>query len=268
MLPHAKRQIIYGAVFLLIFAAIGAVIFSYAQKIAFVSCVDGEQNGQETGVDCGGPDCIQCEFKNIHDLQAEWVKIFLVNLGESSNENNNYFLIAKITNPNEKIGAPSFEYFYNFYDSDNALVGNASGLSFISPLQSKLILVSFDNPALIKRAELKLSRNIDWQILEKPIYAGLDFSGIKFGQPENQNEGVFKAEAAFSNNSSFFLPEVTVNALVLDKDDKILSVNKTLIRNVGIGESANFEMIWFSPFSGEISRLYLEAEVNEFDVVR
>jgi hypothetical protein len=269
ILPHIKRQIIYGFIYFIILLVIGFGIFLYTRNLAFVSCMDGEQNGAETGVDCGGSECVACEIKYAQLPEIEWVKLFLVTPVSEFEPENFYTLTIKLYNPNERIGSPEINYFYElFIDGSRKIVGSGQDQTFISPLESKMILVDFFSPEQITKARVKLARDIDWYILENPVYNALSFNEISFEYVGEQEQGFFKTEGILLNQTGVYLPSVEIIALAMDESGSILSVNRTFLDDVGVGEEDDFQIIWFDVFDGEVAEVRFEAVTNEFTLIR
>lgn len=119
-----RRKLIY------IFGAILVVFFALALPVWVVtykapSCSDGKQNQNELGVDCGGPCALLCKAHALDPI-VYWQRAFKVQDGV-------YNALAYIENPNLDSGVDRITYRFKFYDSDNLLIYEREGETFIPP---------------------------------------------------------------------------------------------------------------------------------------
>ncbi|MDI6717732.1 MAG: peptidoglycan-binding domain-containing protein [Patescibacteria group bacterium] len=144
----SAKQIIYGIGFLLVFFAILTGVYFIFLKPA-PSCFDNKQNGNETGIDCGGQ-CMTCGIKNTLSLEISWTKSF-------SNGAGKMILASEIKNPNLNYGAKDFSYSFDVYGKGGEKSGYI-GHSFIYAGEVKYLLapIDFDSNNFF-RAELNFS---------------------------------------------------------------------------------------------------------------
>src|SRR3989344_2789665 len=119
-----RRKSIYIIGILLCF------LFALLLPILFVtykapSCTDGLKNQGELGVDCGGPCTLLCKA-NALDIVVHWQRAFKV-------KNGVYNALAYIENPNLDSGVGKIFYRFKLYDSDNILIYERQGETFIPP---------------------------------------------------------------------------------------------------------------------------------------
>ena len=126
----AKRRILYGGGFVLVLAAVvGLLFFHFFYRAP--SCSDGVQNGDETGVDCGGACTTLCSGQTLSPI-VHWAKAFNV-LGSV------YNLAAYVENPNIGSSNPTATYDFKVYDASNILIAENTGQTFI-PKNKKFII--------------------------------------------------------------------------------------------------------------------------------
>jgi hypothetical protein len=121
-----QRQLMYGSA---VFIFLGLVIGTPTYLLFFnkaPTCFDRKQNGNETGVDCGG----QCITACARDVVAQpviiWARPFVVTNGLTN-------LVAYIQNPNVDYIATPAEYLFRVYDKDNVLLGTRVGRAAVPP---------------------------------------------------------------------------------------------------------------------------------------
>lgn len=154
------KQFIYGAGFLLFFSA---VIFGvYAMLFRSTpTCFDGRQNGQETGVDCGGM-CMPCAQKYAQDITVGNVLRFA--------SGGKVVIVAAISNPNDDYGFKRVAYTMKAHDANGQVIASAGGHTFIYDRKTKgnrylvdtldapegsvaTVTIDFSEPQVVSREE-------------------------------------------------------------------------------------------------------------------
>ena len=87
-----KRQIFSLAIVLVVFSVFGFLVF-YPYFNQAPTCADSRQNGDETGIDCGGS-CVRACLKEADPLSIIWSRAFKVLPGR-------YNAVAYIENHNK-----------------------------------------------------------------------------------------------------------------------------------------------------------------------
>jgi len=78
--------------------------------------------------------------------------------------------------------------------------------------------------------------------------------------------GVFgKVGGSVTNNSNFDLNRVETMVLLFDQSDSVIAANRTEILTFLAKTSRGFEVTWFAPFVGQVSRVEAEANTNIFE---
>jgi hypothetical protein len=102
-MSRTTKKIVYGAAY----ACVWVGIF-YGFYTAFIRpvplCTDNVKNGDETSVDCGGPNCISCELKNLPAIATLPVKMLL------GADDAHSTAVLELRNPNSTYGLPDFSY--------------------------------------------------------------------------------------------------------------------------------------------------------------
>lgn len=118
------RRVQYGAgllfVLMLIFSGV------YAKYIYEPpSCFDGEHNGDERGVDCGGACDRVCAF-DVTEPVVKWSRAFRITDGS-------YNAVAYVENQNLSVGSSEVAYTFSFYNENGGLITTRSGTTFLPP---------------------------------------------------------------------------------------------------------------------------------------
>src|SRR3989344_5571844 len=117
-----QRQLFYIGI-LLAFFLILAILIIYPRFNRAPSCVDGRQNGTETGIDCGGS-CTNACISQVEDVSVLWARSFRVVPGR-------YNAVAYITNHNKNAVVDKISYRFRFADKDNLHIGKREGTAYI-----------------------------------------------------------------------------------------------------------------------------------------
>src|SRR3989344_7111281 len=100
-----KRQIFYILVFIVFVGVFGFLIFSPNLNKA-PSCIDNKQNGNETGIDCGGS-CAKACLTQVDQVSVLWARAFKVVSGH-------YNAIAYLENHNKNTAINKINYRFRF----------------------------------------------------------------------------------------------------------------------------------------------------------
>ena len=103
------------AVLVLFFAVFGFLIISPNFNKA-LTCTDGIQNGNETGVDCGGS-CPNACLSQVDSVSVLWARAFQVIPGR-------YNAVAYIVNHNKNTAVQKISYRFRFSDANNFYICN------------------------------------------------------------------------------------------------------------------------------------------------
>ena len=118
----ARKRVFYFLIVFFIVALVVVLFFVINRKAP--SCFDNKQNQNETGVDCGGVCEAVCP-NEVVNLTTIWVRPFRVSLG-------NYAAAALVQNSN-LFGVKQLRYRFKLYDSDNLLVNEREGVTYVNP---------------------------------------------------------------------------------------------------------------------------------------
>ncbi len=256
MEPRTQRQIIYGALFSAIFIVI--IFYIVSRFVSFSgTCFDNKQNGNEEGIDCGGR-CISCEEKNLKAPQILKTQFFKEKEGI-------YDVVSQIKNLNQNFAATSFDYKFIFYNQQGDDIFEKSGTSWFLPRENKYII---ENGLRVNKNFDRVDfviENLKWQAFNKNLPQFI-FSNISFGAVPSPGVGFYQVSALVNSRSIQDFRDVTINAVLFDNQDNILSVNKTKIANFRSSETKSLLIKWFNPFSGTVTKVFLDGQTNIFDL--
>lgn len=226
------KQIIYGALYLAVFAAL-AYGLSSLNIFSAPSCSDNKQNQKEEGIDCGGS-CISCAIKNLHPLRSK-IEIF----GIDGNTN----AVLTLANPNLNYGVGSFSYTLNFYNQQKEKTFSFTKNSFIYPAEAQKIIIEpnlrINFLSIFGQPEIIIS-NLNW----KPA-ADFPEPKIQIRQMKTEvsgNQAVITG--ILVNRESFSLTRAGVGALIYqnlpDGAVRLVGASKTVLQNLKPLEERSF----------------------------
>lgn len=235
-------------------------------------CFNGVRDKGEEGVDCGEICSNDCSAPprspKVQDLQTEWVKF--VKDGE-----NNYDLIAKLSNSNDQWGVSSADYKFSVYNNSNRIIGARSGKTYIMPTgflentgTKYLIEDDFKTSEEIKKVDLEMY-NFNWREIKNDKSSPVSSKIIKvvdqkYGFVKNGNEfyyayGVTKNVSAYS----FFMIDIKV--ILFDSNNEPIAAGKTDQWTLEAEQGWEFMIYWKNPFEKEVDHVEYEAETNMFN---
>lgn len=246
------KQLIVSIIFLVIFVAIGYGIYSFVTPNP--TCFDGIKNGKEEGVDCGTiAGCAVC-IPEILPLSVQWQKLLPAGTGE-------YDFVALINNPNTAYGASRIDYEI----SATGMAQPIRNFFYIAPGQTKYLIYPSIGADNLGDANLKIvqanwagiknlsSEKIDFIIQRK------DYKIINTGGIYSQVEGIIV------NDSDYDFNKVDVSVVLFDADNNVIGTAKTNIQTLPSKDSRYYKVFWPTVFSGDVSRVDVEATTNIFD---
>jgi len=238
-----KRQIFYLTALVILFLVF-AFILIYPSFNKPPTCVDGKQNGDEVGIDCGGS-CARVCLSQVDPVSVLWARSFEVVPGR-------YNAVAYLENQNKNSAINKINYKFRFADEDNIYIGSREGSTFVPPSGRFAIF----EPAV----------NTGYSV---PVYTTLEFTepGLWVQVDEEKMNQLriiasnIKIEgfdtmprllATISNKSLFTVPTVNVVAILYDDMRNAISVSKTTLTDLGPESSREASFTWPKPFGTEV----------------
>ncbi|TSC83650.1 MAG: Uncharacterized protein G01um101417_461 [Parcubacteria group bacterium Gr01-1014_17] len=230
-----KRQLAYGGIVALFFVlVIGAPFF--ARTIRGPSCIDGRQNGSETGADCGGACALLCP-NTAAEPRTIWQRVFPEGGGIAS-------AVLYAENPNKNAGAFDAPYQVKVYDSAGILVAEKRVTALIPSNGTFAVFAPnlFVGERVPVRASFERTALISWHRNVLPLDAvrveRLQFSLIP--QPRVQ------AEIATTLKNPV---NATAIAILYDEDGNAVGASQTIAEQVRAGANTPISFVWRAPFA-------------------
>ncbi len=255
-MSRALKQLVFFLFFVIVFGSISFGLYIWL-KIE-PTCFDGIKNQEEKNIDCEGP----CETICLESLGALTItESFLIPI-----EENDYDFVALVNNPNLAHGSGEVEYELRLKDSSGGTIKIVNGEFDILPGQTRYVFISpIETTAMVADAEMTIIEP-NWQQLTdfgiediRLVVQRGDFSGIKEGN-------IFaKVEGVVVNKSEFDFDRIEILVILFDADDNIVAAGMTNIRTFLSDEESFYEVNWFRPIKGIVSRTEAQVTTNSFE---
>lgn len=238
-----KRQLFYLGVLVAFLGILGFLIISpYINKTP--TCTDNKQNGEETGIDCGGLCSRACIFE-VDEISVLWSRAFEVIPGR-------YNAVAYLENHNKNKAIYKIKYSFRFADSNNIYIGKRDGETFIGPGGKFAIFepaIGLGNSIPVYTT-FEFTETPVWNVVEEDVLKQLNIliSDIVLS---DQNSSP-RLSAIIKNDSFFVIPELSVIVILYDEKGNALSASRTYLDVLKAGESANINFTWPEPISGNV----------------
>ena len=231
------RRVQYGAIYtlMIMFLMVGGY---YGFIYAAPTCFDGRQSGDQTGVDCGGS-CVRICAHEVSPPSIEWTQSFPV-------VDNQYNAVAYVRNRNPDAGTPEQRYTFRFFDAENNIITERSGVTALPPNSTFAIFegrIDMLNRELA-RTEITLEPADLWL----PVRHGMD--QFRTGNLNLQGaDDQPRLDATLENTLLESVDQVEVVATIFDSAGNPLTASQTFVERLGARESAQITFTWPNPIA-------------------
>jgi len=239
----SKRKVFYLAV-----VAVVVLFFIYLIARPYINktptCFDNTQNGDETGIDCGGSCQIACTLQ-VDKISIKWSRAFEVVPGR-------YNAVAYLENHNKDTVINSISYRFRFADKDNVYIGKREGTTYI-PSSGKFAIfepaIDLGNSVPVYTS-FEFTQTPTWITVseEKANQLKILTSDIKL---ENEDTSP-KLSAVVKNNSLFQIPEINIVTILYDEKGNAISASKTYLDVLDGEESKIINFTWPQAFGEKV----------------
>ena len=238
-----RRQLFYIAIIIAFLAVLGFLIIS-PHLNQTPTCTDNKQNGDETGVDCGGS-CSKACITQVDQISILWSRAFRVVPGR-------YNAVAYLENHNKNAAIDKISYRFRFADKDNIYIGKREGSTYVPPSGKFAVF----EPAIDMGNSVPVYTTFEFS--ETPVWIQvpqdkIDQLKVLVSDIKLENEDTSPALSATVKNSSLFqIPEVNIIAILYDASGNAVSTSRTYLDVLQGEESSAINFTWIEPFSEKV----------------
>jgi hypothetical protein len=245
-----KRQAIIIA-YILLAVLIAAAFLYFFVLYTPPSCFDGEQNGSEEGVDCGGSCSKVCAFQAARP-NIVWSRSFQVGEGV-------YNVAAFIDNPNFEVGT-DLAYTIRGYDDKNVIVAEIQDSVQLAPREQRVVFhqaVNTENRD-IERTFITFDDNHDWYKGE-PTPELVGMLGYRLDKVDTNPS----LEVDIRNTSVQPLSDVEIIVVLYNQDENVEHVSRTVVDRLEPASDRTVFFSWREPFDNFITRVEIFTHPRE-----
>ncbi len=239
----SKRQILYITILVLFFLILGFFIIS-SRLNKMPSCADNKQNGNETGVDCGGL-CARACIEQVDQISVLWARTFRVVPGR-------YNAVAYLKNHNKNIAINKINYKFRFADKNNIYIGKREGSTYIPPSGNFAIF----EPGIDIGNSIPVYTTFEFMQIPEWIQVSqekINQLQVLISDINLADETTMPRLSATIKNSSFFvIPEIDVVAILYDANHNAISASRTYLDQLISEETAIVNFTWPEPLSDKV----------------
>lgn len=252
-----KRKLLYVAVLLA-----GVLVWFFVSVVPNLkvppTCFDGDQNGGENGIDCGGSCSRFCDI-NALPLTTTWSRAFRVIPGR-------YNAIAVVENQNTDAAIMNISYEFKLYDENNVFVARRTGKTYILPNNQTAIFA----PGILVGDRTPV--RTDFTFTEQPLWLqtpkGIE-NGVSVSVSNIVMEDPFtnpRLTATIRNNSRFNLYNFDVVAILYNAENNVIAASTTFVESLDEASEYNTFFTWQDSFVEEPVRIEILPQINVFDL--
>lgn len=240
-----KRQFLYALVVLLILAVVGAASW-FAFFYRAPGCFDNQQNGDETGVDCGGSCTRICEAPHVSALWARSVEV----------APGVYHAVALVQNPESGAGTASLPYHFSIYDASNILIAERYGTMYLTPGEiTPLFEADITTGSRIPAHTFVAFGNAVWQKMSRAVPPIAVVSHAL-------DSDTLRLTAHLQNTTALSVPPSLATALLYDADGNLVTASQTLVDTLPPRGEKDVVFTWQEPFAKPVVRVDIVARLK------
>ena len=233
-----RRRAIYMGTTVLVLTAISfAVFWNFWYKAP--TCHDGFQNGDETGVDCGGSCSLICSGSVIKPIVRWDPRLFEVSPGLWS-------VLVYVENLNTSADAVYVPYSFTIYGENNEILEERDRATILP--KNKTVGI-FEGSILVKegekpkRAAFEFGDKIIWK-KDKETDSNINI----IHSPLLRLESAPRVEANVKNNGIEEVKNIELIIAIFDGSDNAIAASRTFIESLKKNEDKNIFFTWPKPF--------------------
>ena len=240
----SRRNTVLFTMFLFIGVPVAAISFFVVYNPP--NCFDTKQNGDETGLDCGGSCQLLCT-NQVTQPVVLWERSFKVSDGV-------YNLLAYIENPNPTAFVRNAPYIFKIYNEENVVIGEKKGVVSIAPKSVRPVIEN--NIQTFEQIPTRTTFEFVGDLTYEQTQPKDSLVIIKDEFIENELKKP-RIKAKIQNISLKTIPNIDVVVLVYDVFDNVLGTSSTFVDRLNPEESKDIVFTWPQVFTDDVARIEL-----------
>ena len=237
-----RKLIIIGVISVVVALCAGAIWYFFFHTPP--SCIDGKQNQQEEGIDCGGSCTYLCTASQAAP-SVRFVRAFSPLPGRTD-------VIAYVDNPNTNAEAYQAPYTIELYNDQNVLVAKTQGVVDLPALSTAPVFVPqlFSGSEVVSHAFLTFaSSGIHW-IKAAPLAKTLETQNIVYSPGETP-----RVTATVYNKTAEPRLRAYFVATLFGVDGKALASSATIVDVIPAQGTNSLVFTWPTPITEAVARV-------------
>lgn len=248
-----RRKIIYA--FVTLFVTATCLVFLF-RGVLFPepTCFDGQRNGFEIGVDCGGECVLRCR-EEVYPLSVVWSSA--VKSSEFT-----YDLVGLVSNKNIDNASMFLGYTFTAYSSKGEVLDRLSGTT-TPPLDGEFPII-VQNVTLSEEPNhvvLTLNDTQHFKVKENPASPTVSITNKTYEAGKTP-----RVYAQIKNTKQFEVRDLEVRAILLNERGNVFAAGRTFVPRLLGEESQQLVFIWKNSFETPPARVLIYPIFNPFNV--
>lgn len=249
-----RRKLMYMMSLILVLSLAIGLVVRQATKVA-PTCYDHKQNQGEVGTDCGGPCTFYC-VNELADPKVRWVRTFEIRPGI-------VHAVAYIEHTYPTAAARQIRYNFKLYDDNNNIIADRTGSTFLGAMGRTAIVETLIKTGAVKPAITRFTilPPLPWEkipVVYSQVVLKADRTLLE-PLPDST-----RVTATVENTSRILFRDVTVVAILYDKDDNAVTVSQALLLSLPGQSSETLSFTWPFVMPVPISRIEILPRTNPF----
>ncbi len=237
-----RKLVIFLIVFASLIVLVGLPTYFFLYKSP--TCFDSKQNGDETGVDCGGSCQLICTTESIPLIVKGDPQILLV-------AKDTYEVALLVENPNPTGEVFRARYTIKLFDATSTIpIKTIEGQAYIP---KSMTIAVFEGPFNLSNT-IPTRASFEWKessIIWKQSSTPLREVTVR-DKVLSRASSTPRLDATVVNTSLENVSNIDLTALIFDQSGNIFAASKTFVDTLPAGESLPIVFTWPSPFTEKI----------------
>lgn len=239
---RTRKRIIISIVLFILLIIVGIPLFFIAYRAP--SCADGRQNGDESGVDCGGSCQRLCAPESLPLLMTGDPRILTV-------ATSTYEVVALIENPNSGAGVSRASYVFKLFSAGSLVpVKSLEGTAYIPPGANFAV---FQGPFNIEEGSVPTRATLEWDesslVWDRALAPSpnLEIRSKTLTRVDSSP----RLEVELTNPTLETMKNLDLTAILYDALGNVFSASITFIEFLEPGQRAQAIFTWPGPLPQE-----------------